>query len=815
MSNQNLPAEKDAELRLEIAHLLLVDIVGYSRLLADEQIEAVRQLNRVVRNCESFRAAEAQDKLIRLPTGDGMALIFFDTPEQPAQCALEISTALRTGAALQVRMGVHSGPVNRVTDVNDRSNIAGAGINIAQRVMDCGDAGHILLSKHVADDLAQYRTWRPFLNDLGECEVKHGIRLHLANLCKDGLGNCEVPSKLRRHGRWRPKKGQSDVRPIAPSRFPVLAVGVAFVLSLAAIGFSVWALYHRAPPSLAAKDVSEPTLAVAEKSISVLPFENLSDEKEGAYFADGIQDEILTDLAKLGDLKVISRTSVMQYREGKRNLREIAKALSVNYVLEGSVQRSGDRVRVSAQLIDARTDTHVWAEHYDRPVADVFAIQAEVAEKIVGQLQVKLSPTEKAAIERQPTSDLVAFDLYARAKDLIERAVFNLPRDEQLLEAIKLLNEAIHRDSRFAGAYYQLAHAHDQVYFLGGDHTPARLALAEGAIGELRNLRPDSPEAHLATAKHVYWCYRDYEAARRELAQVGNKLPNDPWPSLILGYMDRRQSRWQDSVHNLERALELDPRNFYILKQLAITYENIRRYPEAIALYDRALAIKADDASTLVSRAFLEMALQGTSAALGTTIDDVLARDPSAAPNIAGEWLTLALRERKVEQAQRALAVMPPDGCREETFPFPRSWCEGRVALLLGDASGAQRAFSKARQSIQQLMREQPDYPEAISVGGVIDAALGQKAAAISKGKRAAELVPIEKDSLVGARMVYYLALIYTLTGEKNLAIDQLEKSTHMPCGITYDDLLLEPQWDALRSDPRFPKLIGAVRPKT
>ncbi len=808
-----MSAEPEQDLKLEIAHILLLDIVGYSRLLVNEQVEGLRELNKIVRSCSSFRAAEAAEKLIRLPTGDGMALLFFGTPEDPAKCALEISKTLQERPGLQIRMGVHSGAVNRVTDVNDQSNIAGTGINIAQRVMDCGDAGHILLSKRVADDLAQYRHWQPFLHDLGECEVKHGLRLNLVNLFKDGVGNPEVPTKLRRTGRWRPRSRTGEIRAITPPRFPAVLIGFALLLSVAAAAFSIWLYFNRTSPSVTVSPSASP--AISEKSIAVLPFENLSDDKQNAFFADGIQDEILTDLAKLADLKVISRTSVMQYRnESKRNLREIAQALGVVYILEGSVQRGNDQVRISAQLIDARTDSHVWANRYDAALANIFAIQSEVAEKIVGQLKVKLSPTEKAAIEQQPTSDLVAFDLYIRAKDLIERSVFNAPRDEQLVEAIGLLQKAIDRDPNFAAAYFQLAHAHDQIYFIGTDHTPARLSLAESAIQELRNRQPDSPEVHLANAKHFYWCYRDYDRARSELAKIGNRLPNDPWPFVILGYMDRRQSRWAESTHNLERALELDPRNFSILQQIAITYENLRRYPEAIAMLDRALSIAPDDVSTIMFRGNLEMGWHGDLKAYRTAIERARATNPGASAIIAPEWLSLAIRERNPAEAKRALGTLPADGCRDETILFPRPWCEGRVALLAGDRNSAESAFRRGRAAAEKTAREQPSYAEAYAILGVLDAALGHKSEAIEEGKHAVEMVPVEKDSLVGARLIYYLALIYTFCGEKDLAFQQLELSARIPSGITYVDLLFEPDWDSLRPDPRFKHLIEVLAPK-
>src|SRR5216117_1991855 len=334
-----MATEVKKEIQLEIAHLLFIDVVGYSKLLVNEQIELMQQLNRIVRGTECFRDAEASGKLIRLPTGDGMVLLFFRSPEQPVRCALEISQALRSQTHIQLRMGIHSGPVNQVVDVNDQMNVAGAGMNVAQRVLDCADAGHILLSKHLADDLQHYRHWQPYLHDLGECEVKHGLRLHVFNLCKDNFGNPHLPDKLKRAKRWKPSAG-AGVRPVPPPRFLRSALITAVVLAAIALSFSFFVLLRKSSPGISRAVPERPTLAhVPDKSIAVLPFENLSDEKRNAFFADGVQDEILNHLAKVADLKVISRTSVMQYKGGApRNLREIANELGVAHVVEGTVQ---------------------------------------------------------------------------------------------------------------------------------------------------------------------------------------------------------------------------------------------------------------------------------------------------------------------------------------------------------------------------------------------------------------------------------------------------------------------------------------------
>jgi len=426
-----MPDPAKPDLRLEIAHVLFIDIVGYSKLLINEQSESLQELNDIVRGTEVFRTAEAVGQLAKIPTGDGMALVFSTTPDAPVECALQISKALKSRPDLRVRMGVHSGPVSAVTDVDNRSNVAGGGINMAQRVMDCGDAGHILLSKRVAEDLAQYRQWQPALHDLGECQVKHDVTVSVVNLYTDEAGNAAVPAKFARPSpeavQGRPDSGPA-ARPHSGSKIPLLAFSMIVLL---AAGAAVWFFTHQAStkstsPAATGTPVVSTAPAIPEKSIAVLPFENLSDNKENAFFTDGVQDEILTDLAKVADLKVISRTSVMQYKSGTaRNLREIGQQLGVARVVEGSVQRAGNKVRVNAQLIDARTDAHLWAQVYDRPIDDVFAIQSEIAKAIADQLQAKLSPSEKTAIEQAPTSDVTAFDLFTRAKNLLLNTSFS------------------------------------------------------------------------------------------------------------------------------------------------------------------------------------------------------------------------------------------------------------------------------------------------------------------------------------------------------------------------------------------------------
>jgi TolB-like protein/Tfp pilus assembly protein PilF len=785
-------AEAKTEIELEIAHVLFIDIVGYSKLSINDQHAAVEELNQIVRASEQFQRAEAADRLLKIATGDGMALVFYSSPEAPAQCAVEISRALKEHPRLQLRMGIHSGPVSGVVDVNNRPNLTGAGINVAQRVMDCGDGGHILLSKHVAEDLEEYERWRPLLHDLGTCEVKHGVRIGLSNLHSGEAGNPELPKKFRVLKKRRTRM-----------RWAAMAVTL---LALAAIvaGIAIFSSYR-----------VRSTLTALQKSIAVLPFENLSDEKENAYFTEGVGDEILTALAKIADLKVISRTSVMQYKSGvSRNLREIGEQLGVAYVLEGSVQRMRGRVRVNAQLIDARTDAHLWAEHYDRPLDDVFAIQSEVAQAIADQLNAKLSLEEKAAIKQAPTADLVAYDLYVRAEALRAATSFNARLKENLLEATRLLEQAIARDPTFFLAYCRLAEAHDLIYFFGNDHTPARLALADTAIQAALRLRPDSGDAHLALAQHLYRGFRNYEQALAELTLARGSLPNDPLVFELTGFIVRRQGHWEESATNLKRALELDPRNLFFRQQLSFNYQFQRRYRDLAAVLDRALKQVPSDPDTRVARALVDLEERADSKPVHATIEAVVAEDPVAAKTIAERWLYVALCERDNLAVSRALAVIPPEGLSVGSTWSPRAYFEALAARARGDATVARTAFTTARAEVEKIVREQPDYAQGLTVLGLIDAGLGRKDDAIREGRRAVELVPITKDALDGSDMMLNLTIIYAWTGEKDLALKQLAEAARIPSTLNYGWLRLHPEWDPVRGDPRFENIVASLAPK-
>ena len=797
-----VPAESDDNFQLEIGHVLFIDIVGYSRLLNEEQKERLNQLTEIVLATTPVREAK-DEQLVRLPTGDGMALVFHHSAEEPARCALEIAEALQKHPELSVRMGIHSGPVNKVTDVSGRTNLAGAGINMAQRVMDCGDAGHILLSQHVADDLIHSRQWAPRLHDLGDCEVKHGVRLHLVNLYAEALGNAALPEKFQ----------QAPPKPTAekPSRrSSVVWISALALVAIVAAGAAYYFASHRSNPK---------GTAIADKSIAVLPFENLSKNEENAFFADGVQDEILTDLAKIADLKVISRTSVMQYKSrAARNLREIGQQLGVAHLLEGSVQRAANKIRINAQLIDARTDAHLWAQTYDRDLADVFAIQSEIAKAIAEQLQARLSPNEKAAIEKPPTTDLAAFDLYTRAKTLLLSLGNTVNYQQIVQQAIELLNQAVARDPSFFEAYYLLAFAHGYAYANIGDHTPARLALVEAALQAATRLRPHAGETHLARANYLYYCLRDYNGALAELEVARRTLPNDPRIFEWTGYILRRRGQQEQGVDNLESSVELDPRNPYTLQQLALSYRILRRYAEEAAVLDRALTIVPNDVATKTIRASVDFNWKAETRPLHETIDSILAGGPSAISDAAGDWFTCALAERDSKAAERALVASGDNPCwSDSVVNLSRSFGEGLLARMMKDEARAHAAFTKARLEQEKIVQARPDYGPPLCVLGLIDAALGQKEEALREGRRAIDLTPVEKDSINGSQMLVYFAMIAAWVGEKDTAVQYLAANAQSPGGsmvATYGALKLLPFWDPLRADPRFEKIVASLAPK-
>jgi len=585
-------------------------------------------------------------------------------------------------------------------------------------------------------------------------------------------------------------------------RNPTVAAVVALSLALvAAVCVIVWKsdLFHRP----------------AAARIAVLPFENLSNDKEDASFADGVQDDLLTKLAKIASLKVISRTSVMGYR-GRQNTREIGDALDVTHVLEGSVRKTGAWLHINAQLIDARTDSHVWAEEYDRDLKDMFAIQSEIAQKVAERLQAKISAAERLAIERPPTANLTAFDLYSRAKNFLLDTVVGSTgtRKANLMKAADLLDQAVAHDPTFLQAYCQLAWTHDNVYFDGWDRTPARLALAEAAIEAAFRLRPDAGEVHLARAWNLYWGYRDYDAALAEVEVARQTLPNDARLFDLKGYIERRQGRWEESTQNLERALDLDPRNFNLLRQMAILYDDLRRYADQQAVLDRALALRPDDLEVKVDRANVEIDWKANTWPVHQLIDEIQAKDPAALQSVADSWLLCALAERDPAAAANALAALGDNSVGTEKVKYSPRLMEGLVGRMAKDDAKAHAAFTAARAEQEKLIRANPDDAGTLCILGLIEAALGRKEEALREGWRAVELLPVEKDARSGPAMIVCLARIAAWVGDNDLACEQLVRASRLPSSVSYGDLKLMPWWDPLRGNPCFETIVASLAPK-
>jgi len=806
-----MSAEVKKEIQLEIGHLLFIDVVGYSKLLVNEQIELMQQLNRIVRGTECFRDAEASGKLIRLPTGDGMVLLFFRSPEQPVRCALEISQALRSQTHIQLRMGIHSGPVNQVVDVNDQMNIAGAGINVGQRVMDCGDAGHILLSKHIADDLTHYRHWQPDLHDLGECDVKHGLRLHVFNLYRDGLGNPALPEKLKRGRRW--KKAGVSIQPISAARWRKFVLIAALLLSAVALAISFSILSRRG----AVTQTTSPATFVPEKSIAVLPFENRSEERANAYFAEGIQDEILTRLSKIADLKVISRTSTQHYKSAPENLREIARQLGVANILEGSVQKSGDVVRVNVQLIKAANDSHLWADTFDRKLTDIFSVESDVAKAIADQLRVHLSGREEQVISAKPTDNPEAYDAYLRG---LAYSLKTQRTPANSLGAQKYLREAVQLDPKFALAWALLAYT-DAVGYHTANLQPT-LALrdetrraAETALA----LQPALGEAVLARGYYHYACLKDYDTAVRYLEQARSLLPNNSRILQSLADVERTRGQWDRSNAFFNEAERLDPRNVLLLTQHALSLIVVRRFPEAVRRLDQVLDIIPDDVDTSVIKATIAQA-EGDLPRAAALLAPL---HPNAHDFGAWEIQTYqAILERQpIPVIPRLKEILAEPDTAFGFFNGELRFWLGWAQEVAGDHAAAQESWRQTRSELEPLLKEQPQNSELICVLALANMGLGNKADALALAERAMAANPVERDVVNGPFALEILARVAAQTGESDRAIAALQKLLSTPyfgafttTPLTPALLRLDPMFDPLRDDPRFQKLVASPAPK-
>ncbi len=795
--------ERPTDFELEIAHVLFMDVVGYSKLLINEQLEILDELNEVVRATEQFKGAEAAEKLIRLPTGDGMALAFFTNPEAPVKCALEICDALKNHPRIHLRMGIHSGPVNRVTDVNDRTNVAGAGINIAQRIMDCGDAGHILLSQRIAGDLAQYSHWRDNLRDLGEFEVKHGVKIQMTSLCTDQAGNPALPTKLQ--GLTGTKKRQAATQSFRRKKRIVLWSG-AIALLIAAAALIPLLLSHH--------ETEVAPFSPPPKSIAVLPFKNLSDQKENSFFADGLQDDLLTNLAKIQDLIVISRTSVMKYRDGApRNIKEIAQSLGVANILEGSVRRVGNRVAVNVQLIDAKRDRHLWANRYDRTLADSLGIEGELATKIADALAATLTPEEKIRVAKRPTGNADAYDLYLRALPY-EQGPDTLLQDYK--RAVELYTQAIALDRDFALAHAHLASTYAEIYHF---HEPllSWAVKAKNSAQTALQIQPDLGEGHFALGQCIYWIDGDYARALVEFETAQKLLPNDGQVGNLVAAIKRRQGHWQEALAAYERIAKVDPQNPNIVRNLVFTNTALRRWPQAAYAADRLCAMAPDSVVAKVQRGYVDFFWKGTTTELKSQLARIPANvDPDGVVTSC-RW-EAAMLDRDFAAAEETLKRTPREAIDYlNGGATPKSFLIGGTALARGDDAAAKTNLEAARIVFENAVKEAPDNAERHANLGLVNAFMNRKEEAIREGQRAVELKPESKDATDGALMQAYLALIYARVGEPDLSLPLIERLLKTPgavdsadYSITLSDLRKRWEWDPIRNDPRFQKLIAA-----
>jgi serine/threonine-protein kinase len=775
-----MPAESKTAVRLAIGHVLFIDVVGYSKLSIGEQSELLGVLNEVVREAGEFRSAEAEGRLMRLPTGDGMALVFRDSPEQPVRCALEISQALKNYPKLQVRMGIHSGPVNEVADVNERENIAGAGINIAQRVMDCGDAGHILLSKHVAEDLQHYLEWRPHLHDVGQCEVKHEEVISIVNLYTKEFGNPRPP---------RLKPVAIEVRRRRRNAFLLAGSGLAALLLVGSFLL----------PRASARKI--------DKSIAVLPFESLSDDKENAYFADGIQDDVLTNLSKISDLKVISRTSVMPYRGKGSNVREIGKALGVATILEGSVRRAGNRVRVNVQLINTDNDEHIWAEDYDRDLTDVFAIQTDLAQKIASELRAKLSPSEKAQFERKPTENGEAYLAFVQAHDL--SCTFN--DFEKLKQGEQLFERALDLDPNFALAVARYSQLESWIVHTF-DPTPARREKARALAERALQLKPDLPEAHLARGISYYYGDNNYDAALKEFDIAQRGLPNESEIYLYIGSIQRRQGKWAESTASMEKAVNLNPKDGWSLLNLTHNYAMLRDYDKANKTIDRALVLNPTGFESLEVKSKLAIAENGDFSVAEKAFEAVKSAPMTEEQKVqtAAARANVFLLERKYNEGLGVAEGLPDD----RLAGLPGGLCGkyyfiGFARRSLHDEDGARAAFLKARSAAEEQLKRSSDAADSHIQLAKMLAYLGEKDSALAEAQRASELLPESRDAFSGPDITEGVAQVHAIVGENDRAIEILDGLLSRPSSVTVQTLRVNPIWDPLRNDPRFQALLS------
>jgi TolB-like protein/Tfp pilus assembly protein PilF/class 3 adenylate cyclase len=785
--------EPKSKRRLEIAHVLFIDIVGYSKLRTTEQSTQIQKLREIVRDTEQYRTAEAEGKLLRLPTGDGGALVFRNL-EAPVLCAVEIAKALRNHPDLRVRMGIHSGPVNEVTDLNEQANIAGAGINTAQRVMDCGDAGHILISKHAAEDLEQYDQWQPYLHDLGECEIKHGERLHVVNFYNHEVGNSARPIKFAQPAGVASKTTAQENR----RRYSLvaMAIGALIVVGATVLFFTARTAFRTATGRTETVSVSTPP--IQEKSIAVLPFQNLSDDKSNAYFSEGIQDEILTRLSKVAALKVISRTSTMKYKSEPENLREVGKQLGVAHIVEGSVQKVANAVKVNVQLIRAATDEHLWAESYNRKLDDVFGVEGEVASAIADQLNAKLTGAEQKAVAEKPTENAEAYDVYLRAV-----AIDNAGNLDTTKRVADLYAEAVRLDPQFALAWARLAVARSYLYFNGIDLDKNSGAAVKDAADRAISLQPELGEAWLAKGVYRYRVLRDFQGALQSYEEALRRLPNSALVLAQMAHLERRLGQADVAQKHYQAAAQLDPRNIDILLTLADSFQSVRRYDEARRIVDRVLEMSPGNEAALAGKAFSFQAQGRLNEAA-----EVLAKAPA---NSQDDALSFARASQLYDERHFDEAIayiqqnVPPAFANDPRTLVLVGWCQ----KFAGKDDEARATLTRA----VAAMKPTPDAVVPVDARqlpcylALVYAFLGEKEKALEQARHA--INDYESDALSKPFAESALVIVQAQFGDIDSAIAALPHLLEVPNGETCGDLQLNPLWDPLRKDPRFQKLCA------
>jgi len=683
-------------------------------------------------------------------------------------------------------------------DVNERANLAGAGINIAKRVMDCGDAGHILLSKHVAEDLEGYQRWRLLLHDLGTCEVKHNVPVSVVNLYDDQFGNAKLPQRFE-----TVQKRQTRLR---------WAATAAALLALAVVvaGIATFSRY-RVRSTLAAPPAPE-------KSIAVLPFENRSDDKANAYFADGIQEEILTRLAKIADLKVISRTSTQHYKTAPENLPEIGRQLGIAHILEGSVQKSGDAVRVNVQLIRAATDSNLWADTFDRKLTDVFSVESEVAKAIADELRAHLTGREEQEIAAKPTDNVEAYDAYLRG---LAYTLKTYPTSANVLGAQKYLREAVRLDPKFALGWALLSYVDARGYITQSiQPTVALREEARQAAETALTLQPNLGEAVVAKGAYHYWILKDYDTAVRYLEQARQLLPNNSRIPELLAYVARRRGQWDRSKAYFNEAERLDPRNVNVLTQQATTDIALRRFPEALRKLDQVLAVTPDDVDTLVTIAGIAQAEGDLPRAVSLLAPLHPGADDSGAVETQVYQAILERRPAQIISRLKEILAKPDPalGYINGELRFWSGWAQD----VAGDHAAAQESWRQARRELEPFLKEQPENYGLIGDLALTNMGLGDQAAALALSEQAIAVNPIEKDAIVGPLPIEILARVAARMGEPDRAIAALQKLLSIPYAgalaagmpLTPALLRLDPMFDPLRNDPRFQKLVASPAPK-